>query len=195
MNMVKDPVCNNEVDMQKERFSSRHEGREFWFDTRQCKALFDADPEKYIKVEARMGYESGHEKELPREGGKHEAGERVREAGERTMTKSKSHAKAIFSGRQRDLADTASAVSAALHEASKSLHDRHFDDTARFVDKSAEQIETFSARFRDGDADKAISGAEDYIRERPALAIGGALAAGFLLARFMKSGAPETREH
>lgn len=181
--MTKDLVCNNEVDMEKERFRSWHEGREYWFDSENCKALFDADPEKYIEAESRTEHE------------KAEAGQRLREAGERAAVRTKSHAKAIFSDRKRDIADTASGISKALHEASRSLHDQHYDDTARFVDKSAEQVESLSARFRDSDADQVISDAEDYIRERPVFSLGGALAAGFLLARFMKSGASETRGH
>jgi YHS domain-containing protein/ElaB/YqjD/DUF883 family membrane-anchored ribosome-binding protein len=177
--MAKDIVCNNEVDMKKERFSSWHDGREFWFDSRECKSLFDADPDRYIKVEF----------------GKTEAGQKVREISERTVERSKSHAKAIFSDRKRDLAETASGISHALHETSKSLRDQHYEDTARLVNKSAEQIDSLSGRLRDSDADKIISDAEDYVRQRPAFSIGGALAAGFLLARFVKSGASENIGH
>jgi ElaB/YqjD/DUF883 family membrane-anchored ribosome-binding protein len=63
------------------------------------------------------------------------------------------------------------------------------------VNKSAEQIDSLSGRLRDSDADKIISDAEDYVRQRPAFSIGGALAAGFLLARFVKSGASENIGH
>lgn len=182
--MVKDLVCNNEVDMSKERFSSWHDGREFWFDTSQCKDLFDADPERYIRA--------GHAERGPEAAS---GRKRVREAGERVAAESKSHAKAIFSGRKSDIADTASGLSHALREASRDLRGRSYEDTARFVDKSAEQLESFSARFRDKDADKTLSDAEEYIRERPVFAIGGALAAGFLLARFLKSGAGESAGH
>lgn len=181
--MVRDLVCNNEVDTSEVSFSSWYEGREFWFDTSQCKELFDADPERYIRLQPRGGHEETG------------AAQRVREAGERVAKKSASHARAIFSDRKRDIADTAGGLSHALHEASRDLRDRHFEDTAKLVDKSAEQLGSFSARFRDADADKALSDAEEYIRERPVFAIGGALAAGFLLARFLKSGAGESAGH
>lgn len=186
--MAKDLVCDNEVDMEKERFRSLYGGREFWFDSRECKSLFDADPEKYTKVELSGGPERV-------EAGKTEAARKVHEIGERAVGLSKSHAKAIFSDRKRDLSETVDAVSRALHEASKSLHDQHYEDTARFVDKSAEQVDSFSTRLRDRDADHIISDAEDYVRQRPAFSIGGALAAGFLVARFVKSGASETGRH
>lgn len=186
--MVRDIVCNNEVDMEKERFRSLHNGREFWFDSMDCKSLFDADPDKYIKVELR----GEGERVEPRAT---QPGQKVHEIGEKAALRSKSHAKAIFSDRKHDLAETASGISRALHETSKSLRDQHYEDTARFVDKSAEQVDSFSGRLRDRDADQVISDAEDYVRQRPALSIGGALAAGFLVARFVKSGASETGRH
>jgi len=166
-------------------------GREFWFDSRECKSLFDADPDKYTKVELSGGLGRA-------EAGKTEAARKVHEIGEigeRAVEHSKSHAKAIFSDRKRDLAETVNGISRALHEASKSLHDQHYEDTARFVDKSAEQVDSFSTRLRDRDADRMISDTEDYVRQRPAFSIGGALAAGFLAARFVKSGASETGRH
>lgn len=186
--MAKDIVCNNEVDMEKERFRSFHNGREFWFDSIDCKAQFDENPDKYIKVELRGESERA-------EAGMSEPGQKVREIGEKAIERSKSHAKSIFTDRKGDLAETVSAVSHALHETSKSLRDQHYEDTARLVDKSAEQVDSFSGRLRDSDADRIISDAEDYVRQRPAFSIGGALAAGFLLARFVKSGASETVRH
>ncbi|MBI2399846.1 MAG: YHS domain-containing protein, partial [Deltaproteobacteria bacterium] len=133
--MAKDIVCNNEIDMGKERFRSWHDGREFWFDSRECKSLFDADPDKYIKVELRAEGERAETRAT-------EPGQKVHEIGERAVERSKSHAKAIFADRKRDLAETASGISHALHEASKNLRDQHYEDTARFVDKSAEQVDS-----------------------------------------------------
>lgn len=181
--MARDIVCNNEVDMQKERYSSWYEGREFWFDTRQCKNLFDEHPEQYIRAEVRA------------EGERAKASEEFREIGEEVLHKSKSHAKEMFSERKNYMADTASGISKALHDASRSLKDEHHEDSARLVDKAAGQFDRFSSRFRNEDTDRLIGDAEEYVRRNPGLSIGGALAAGFLLARFIKSGATETSRY
>lgn len=196
--MARDIVCNNEVDMEKERYRSIFEGREFWFDTKQCKNLFDEHPEKYLRNEV-SGFipevESARPAEAPGETLESPGARDFRDIGEKTLHESKSRAKSMFSERKDYVADNAGSISRALHEASKNLRDEHHDDSARFVDRAADEVERLSRRFRDEDADRLISDAEDYVRGNPGLSIGGALAAGFLLARFVKSGSSESRRH
>lgn len=176
--MTRDIVCDNEVDARKEIFRSWRGGREFLFDSSRCKELFDADPERFMRRE---------------EGNVREGTEarRVREAGERAATASKMRARALLSARKGEISRAADAISHALHEASRGLMERQYVETAGLVDRSADRIGSFSERVRDAEDGQVLKEAEDYIRERPALATGAALAAGFVLARFMKSGAGE----
>lgn len=185
--MTKDIVCGNEVDMNGERYRSWHEGQEFWFDTIQCKNLFDEHPEKYLRAQITS------EGEFVPEGEGRRVPEEFREIGEKTLHESKGYAKSMVSERKGYVADTAGGISKALHDASKTLRDEHHDDSARFVDKAADGLDRLSVKFRDEDADRLISDAEDYVRSNPGLSIGGALAAGFLLARFIKSGSEAGR--
>lgn len=174
--MIKDIVCGNDVNMDRERYRSWHEGQEFWFDTRQCKNLFDEHPEKYLRTEVKSESE------------RTKAEDEFSEIGKKTLHRSKGYAKSVVSERKGYVADTAGGISKALHDASKSLKDEHHDDSARLVDRAADELDRLSTKFRDEDADTLISDAEDYVRGNPGLSIGGALAAGFLLARFIKSG-------
>lgn len=45
--MMKDPVCGMMVDEAKTQFKSKHDGKEFYFCSVQCKQTFDKDPHKY----------------------------------------------------------------------------------------------------------------------------------------------------
>jgi Cu+-exporting ATPase len=45
--MMEDPVCHMMVDEKKTKFTSEHEGREFYFCSPGCKATFDKDPHRY----------------------------------------------------------------------------------------------------------------------------------------------------
>lgn len=53
--------------------------------------------------------------------------------------------------------------------------------------KLADQTERFSQRLRDKDLRSLCRAAEDYGRREPAMFIGGAIAAGFLVTRFLRS--------
>lgn len=179
--MVRDIVCGNEVDLQDERYRTWHEGQEFWFDSKNCKDLFDKDPGKYLKVEVQA------ESEVI------EGSRKAREIGERAVERSKGHARRYFSEQKGFVSDTAGSISKALHDAARSLKDEQHDESANLVDRAADQLDRFSQRFRDEDTERLMRDAEDYVRSNPALSIGGALATGFLLARFIKSGSEAGR--
>lgn len=78
--MAKDIVCGNEVDMEKERYNSRYNGQEFWFDSRHCKDLFDQNPGKFVRVEVMAESEVIEAGEKAAEAGKKAGGESGRAA-------------------------------------------------------------------------------------------------------------------
>lgn len=83
----------------------------------------------------------------------------------------------------------------ALNEAAKFL-----EDTARTIDEkvgpqygdyartAAESVSGLAANLRGKDIDDLIDGARDLVRKSPAVAIGAAVATGFILARIAKAG-------
>ncbi len=46
--MVKDPVCNMDVDENNARYVSEYKGKKYYFCAPGCKAMFDRDPERFI---------------------------------------------------------------------------------------------------------------------------------------------------
>jgi ElaB/YqjD/DUF883 family membrane-anchored ribosome-binding protein len=57
-----------------------------------------------------------------------------------------------------------------------------------YARKAGDAVADFSASLRDKDVDELIDGARDLVRRSPAIAIGAAAAAGFVIARLIKAG-------
>lgn len=50
--LVKDPVCNMEIDPRESLGKSEYRGVTYYFCSETCKRDFDADPQKYLGAEA-----------------------------------------------------------------------------------------------------------------------------------------------
>lgn len=74
----------------------------------------------------------------------------------------------------------------ALHRSAGDLGSEN-EILGRYTNMAAERLERISQTLRDRDVDELIVEAEDLARRQPALFIGTAMAAGFLMARFLKS--------
>lgn len=55
--MVKDPVCDMQIDEKKASAVSKHKGKAYYFCSPGCKKAFDDNPEKYL---APRGTGTGH---------------------------------------------------------------------------------------------------------------------------------------
>jgi hypothetical protein len=81
----------------------------------------------------------------------------------------------------------------ALQTASDDLHGRGQDTAAAWVRQVAAGLERASGTVRERNVDDLIGSVEDFARRQPVAFIGGAVAAGFGLARLMKSSADRRR--
>jgi hypothetical protein len=81
----------------------------------------------------------------------------------------------------------------ALKTASDDLHGRGQDSAATWVRQAAAGLERASGTVRERDVDDLIGTVEDFARRQPVAFLGGAVAAGFGLARLMKSSADRRR--
>jgi hypothetical protein len=81
----------------------------------------------------------------------------------------------------------------ALRTASDDLHSRGQDTTAAYVRQAADGLERASGTVRTRDVDELIGSVEDFARRQPVAFLGGAVAAGFGLARFVRSSAERRR--
>lgn len=171
--MAQDPVCSGDVD-ERSVWSSTYHDKTYFFHSAECKADFDRDPARYA---------SEHEGAVQGAG----ASEKVRHLKSRARTKLGS-----LIGTQKDkAADRIGSVSVALKTASQRLREQDQENLAQYTDRAAARMNDLSGYLQEKDPDQLINEVEDFTRRRPALVIGGALAAGFLMARFLKSSRSE----
>jgi gas vesicle protein len=104
----------------------------------------------------------------------HDAGQRARSAADQQ--------KNAAAGQIEDVAH-------AVRTAAADLRDRGQPMVAEYSRHLAEGLESMAQSLSGRDVDDLVEGVEEFARERPAVFLGGAVVAGFALARFMKSSA------
>ncbi len=99
----------------------------------------------------------------------------------------------------RDMADsqkdkacrTLDDFAGALHAAARNLKKEEQDFPARYADLAADQVERLSRTLRTREWDGLIADAEGFARRNPGLFMGGAMLAGFLIARAVRGAAAQ----
>jgi hypothetical protein len=74
-----------------------------------------------------------------------------------------------------------------LRSVSDALRDQGKDRPAQAVERVAGYAEQAGTYLQDKDADSMLRDAEDFGRQKPAVVVAGALAVGFMAARFLKA--------
>jgi hypothetical protein len=141
--------------------------------------------EEFVKTSREQARELGREaREAAREV-KHEAHAAADQAKEQARS---------AATRQKDAAaQQMGGWAQALRTASDDLQRRGQDSTAAYVRQAADGLERASGTVRARDVDELIGSVEDFARRQPVAFLGGAVAAGFGLARFMRSSAERRR--
>jgi hypothetical protein len=91
-------------------------------------------------------------------------------------------------------AERVGGVARALRVASDDLHDQGQSLVAGYSRQVAEGLESMAQSLSRRSLGDLVEGVEDFARERPVAFMGGAMVAGFALARFMKSSAGRRSE-
>lgn len=91
-------------------------------------------------------------------------------------------------------ADRLHHVSESLHRAASKLDEENEPMTGRFAHRAADGIERVSEYLHQHDASDLIAEADRFARRQPLVVIGGALAVGLLVARFLRSGSERSHE-
>ena len=96
-------------------------------------------------------------------------------------------------GRQKDqAAQRLGTVAEALREAGRKLQEGDGGENfALYTDRAAQQVERLSRYLRDKELRDFVRDTETFARRRPEVFLGGTFLAGLMLARFLKSSAPE----
>lgn len=116
-----------------------------------------------------------------------EIAERAREDATRFVTEAKQTGKSMISDKQHAAADEIAGVASVLRQTAQSLEQNDQITTGHYAQRAAAGLDRLSNALRDRDIGSLVHQAESFARRSPALFFGGAVAAGFLIARFMKS--------
>jgi uncharacterized phage infection (PIP) family protein YhgE len=88
-------------------------------------------------------------------------------------------------------ADLVGEIARAAHNLAGQL-EKSTPQIARMMHSAAESAESFSGDMRDKSLDELMELTSDFARKQPALFIGAAMTAGFVLARFVKASASDS---
>lgn len=114
----------------------------------------------------------------------------VSEQVKKTADQAQHAAKSALEGQKGRAAQGLGSVASAIRQTGEQMRDQDQETAAHYLEKMAGQVERFSHDLRDQNMDQIIKNAENFARRRPELVIGGAVALGFVLARFLKSSTP-----
>lgn len=103
------------------------------------------------------------------------------------IDQARDQAKAGLSRGKDQAVGSLSGIAQALRQTGQQFHQQHQEAIAGFADAAAGQVERFGGYFHDRDMDQLAGEAENLARSQPALFLGGAMALGFVAARFLKS--------
>jgi len=110
-----------------------------------------------------------------------------REAADEVKDAAHEKAEGVFDQQKGIVADQAKGLSAAFRKMAQELDDQDQGYLSGYVNRMASYADTASERLRDQDMDGLAGQVRNCSRQQPALFMGGAVAAGFVLARFMNS--------
>lgn len=99
----------------------------------------------------------------------------------------------VMSQKER-VVDTLDTVALLLHQAGEHAHQQDKALLATYVDKAATQVGQLSETVGEQDVKQLMQSTTDFARREPMLFVGGALAAGFLGARFFRSSSQQPKE-
>jgi hypothetical protein len=94
---------------------------------------------------------------------------------------------------KRAAADQAGGVADALRKTGDELNRQQQPYLAHYANRFAASLERMAGTLREKDPDTLIGQTQDFARRQPGLFLGGAVAAGFALSRFLKSS--DNRRH
>jgi ElaB/YqjD/DUF883 family membrane-anchored ribosome-binding protein len=107
----------------------------------------------------------------------------------RLLDDAKGRARSAIDQRKEGLAQDVGDFAHALRASASDLQDHHKGYVAQYVEQAASSVEQIADTLHRQDLKELMRHTEDFARRQPGLFIGGAVAAGFALARFLKSSA------
>jgi hypothetical protein len=116
-----------------------------------------------------------------------EAASRVNREREWLLSTARERGGDILAGKLTNLASVAEEVAAALHASARNLSGRNSPVISRYCDLTAGELTTVAAALRNWDLETMIATTRRFAGSHPVFFLGGAMAAGFVFTRILKS--------
>lgn len=113
----------------------------------------------------------------------------VRQTAREMAGRVKEQGRSMFEQQKDSAAQQVDSVAHAFRNTAGQLQGEGQSHAGRYVEMTADRLESFGRQLRQKGMDTLISDAEDMGRRAPAIFFTGSVVAGFLLARFLKSSA------
>lgn len=117
----------------------------------------------------------------------HEVAERAQEQAQALAGQAQDRIREQVDQRSTQAGEQIQQQASDLRSVSEALRDQGKDNPAQLADRMAAYAEQAGSYLREKNADSLLSDAEDFGREKPAAVAAGALAIGFVAARFLKA--------
>jgi hypothetical protein len=118
----------------------------------------------------------------------------AREETARVASQARSQATELASRATEQTVRRLGSLATALRQAGQQLETDDAAGFGRYAGMAADQVEKVSGYLDGKDLGQLVRDTQTFARRHPDLFLGGAFVAGVMLARFIKSSAPETRE-
>lgn len=116
--------------------------------------------------------------------------ESKRQESDRMVEKAKQEGQSFLEERKRATADEIGAVAEILRKATQEMHQQKQPSmVVSYAERTADRLDQYSRTLQERDLNTLVRQAEGFARRQPGVFVGGAVVAGFLLARFFRSSA------
>jgi hypothetical protein len=116
-----------------------------------------------------------------------QAAEQAQQKAKEITSQAQEQAKSAVTARKEQAVEGLEGLAQAFRQTGESLRSSDQGMVADYSEQVANQIERFSSFLGERDVDQLLGDAETYARRHPELFLGGALALGLLVGRFIKS--------
>lgn len=113
--------------------------------------------------------------------------EHATEAKNELRDAARQQAESLLDRQKAAAADQAERVTTVLHKMADEFERQEQPYFSGCINELAKRSDTFSRNLRERDLESLMEQTRHYSRQHPALFMGGAIAAGFMLSRFMRS--------
>jgi hypothetical protein len=122
-----------------------------------------------------------------------QVGKQAKQDTRETLDKARNQVQSMLAEQKQSAAGQVEGLARALRKTAEQLDAQDQSPVARYVERAAERLDQLGGTLRDRDIESLAMQVQDFARRQPGVFLGGAVAAGFLVARFLKSSSPSAQ--